>query len=209
MLNSSSLPHTKKQDLYIRSTTLSSRKVEYYKEKKQELKEILDLVKEKFPEIKVEIEHECSDKNICLIYANVITTTYRFPSFPDCLVKESYLKQVTIYATDKYFTLPFEEKLSGMAHELEHILRITKVLNPKKIYRYDQWSKQLENMCYVMEHKAKRLKKWVLLKELDADKQAAIRGYGEGTLNFLKRLQPPTENIKIRIKNLEKILGKS
>lgn len=191
--------------------------MEYYKEKKQELKEILDLIKEKFPEIKVEVEHECSDKNICPIYATVITTCLQFPDFLNCSIKESYLKQITIYATDKYFMLPFEEKLSGMAHELGHISHITKVLNPKRIYRYDQWSKQLENLNTVSEHKAKRLEKWALLKEFDADEQAATIGYGGCILSMLKRLQPKTENIKARItenikariRNLENILGKS
>lgn len=181
--------------------------MEYYKEKKQELKEILDLIKEKFPEVKVEIEHECVDKNTCPLYVRIITTRIYFPGFVfSPLEKERYLKSVTICATDRYFTLPFEERLSGIAHELGHLLHYTKVLNPKRLYRDEQWSKQLKDLSMVSEHKAERLKKWALLRELYADKQAAIRGYGEGILNILKRLQPATEEIQARISNLEKLL---
>ena len=183
--------------------------MEYREEKEKELKEILDLIKEKFPEIKVEINHECVDVSnpyASPICAKIITTSLTFFGY-NCITssKESYLKRVVIQASDSYFMLPFEEKLSGMAHELGHILHDTKVLNPKRLYRDDKWSDQSKSLSTVSEHKAKRLKKWILLKEINADTQAALRGYGEGTLNILKRLNHSPIN-EARIRNLEKIL---
>jgi len=184
--------------------------MEYYKEKKQELKETLDIVKEKFPEIHVEINVECVDENTCPLYVKTILTKIYFPGFIfQPLEKERYLKSITIYATDKYFTLSFEERLSGIAHELGHMLHDTKVLNPKKLYRDELWSKQLKDLSNVSKYKAERLKKWAMLREVHADTQAAIRGHGEGTLTILKRLQPKTKEIHARISNLEKLLGKS
>lgn len=186
--------------------------MEYCKEKKQELKEILDLVKEKFPEIKVEINHECVDGSgpyASPICAKIITTSLTFFGYKHITSsKESYLKRVVIQASDNYFMLPFEEKLSGMAHELGHIMHDTKVLNPKRLYRADRWFEQLKKLSTVSEHKAKRLKKWTLLQELHADKQAAVKGYGLGILNILKRLSNSPVN-EARIRNLEKILGKA
>lgn len=180
--------------------------MEYREEKEKELKEIFDSVKEKFPEVKVEVEHECVDESspyFSPIRVRIYTVSPFFILKPS---KERYLKRIVIQVSDNYFTLPLEEKFSGIAHELGHVLHDTKVLNPKRLYKADGWADQLKKLGDVSEHKAKRLKKWALLREFYADKQAVIKGYGGGILSVLKRLQPPTKEIQARISNLEKIL---
>lgn len=181
--------------------------MEYREEKEKELKETLDLVKEKFPEIKVDVEYECVDEPskspLCVkVYTTRLTSFYgnHIQTF-----KESYLKRITICASDSYFMFPFEEKLGGIAHELGHIMHDTKSLNPQRLYRDDEWSKELLNLSILSDHKANRLKKWALLREIHADTQAANKGYGECLLNVLKRLKPSVEN-DARIRNLEKML---
>lgn len=183
-------------------------KMEYYKEKKQELKEILDLVGKDFPEIQVEIEHEYTPiLDEVPLFIEIITLEpvqayfQIFSRLSGC--KECYFQRAVVCATDNYFKLPFEEKLGIMAHELGHVQHRTRTLNPKRMYRHLKWYRNLEDAVALSE----RLKKWKLLKEIDADTQVANKGYGKGLLSFLKRISPVTQNLNKRIKNLEKIIG--
>jgi len=179
------------------------------KEKEKELKELFDLVREKFPEIKVDIGCKYADNpSGCPLCVKFYTT--RPSSFYGSRIqahKMSYLKGITICASDNYFTLPFDEKLSGIAHELGHVKHDTKSLNPKRLYRDDEWSKQVFGLNSLPPHKAARIRKWALMRELYADAQAASKGYGMSLLSVLKRLKPSPENVA-RIKNLETLLNK-
>lgn len=181
--------------------------MEYYKEKKQELKEALDIVKEKFPEIKLEFGYDCFDKKeLGIICTQIITTTIKFEDLSCSSISGfSYLKSISILAADNYFQLSLDEKLSSIAHEFGHIAYCAKSTNPKKLYRHNKWTKGLLGVYNVSKHKMGRLKKWRLLKEVYADTQAAKKGYGEGILTFLKR-QEHSANQEVRIKNLEKLL---
>jgi hypothetical protein len=189
--------------------------VEYREEKKQELKEVLDLVKEKFPEIKLEFGYDCFDKKeLGIICTQIITTTINFEDLDYSSINgSSYLKSISILATDNYFQLSLDEKLSSIAHEFGHIVHCAKSTNPKRLYRHNKWTKEMLGVYNVSKHKVGRLEKWRLLKEVYADTQAAKKGYSEGILSFLKRQKPSDEKYvieqKVRIKNIENILGKA
>ncbi len=181
--------------------------MEYYEAKKQELKEVLDIIKEKFPEIKLEFEYDCFDKKeLGIICTQIITTTVHFEDLDySSINSSSYLKSISILATDNYFKLSLDEKLSSIAHEFGHIAHCAKSTNPKRLYRQNKWTKELLGVYKVSKHKMGRLEKWKLLKEVYADTQAAKKGYGEGILTFLKRQEHST-NQEARVKNLEKLL---